>query len=202
MLEFDELLFDSLVPYRVRHLVNHLNYMTVPLRTLWGGGFDLRNGLTAFITTVLLLCVAVWEIHPQVQILSNAKDALCSGERGFVYTVDGAGSPAWSYVTSRTRPGTDYSGQPERPWRQDDSTVNFAQFVLSKVLAGDEQRDGKLHHIDHCPINICFNTSPAVIARRGGFPSPLPESLVEGDVIVARLEPTPWCCCNEIVVVI
>ena len=119
---------------------------------------------------------------------------MCSGERGFVYTVDGAGSVGWSYVGPRTRRGADYSGTPERLWLDDGSTGNFVQFVLTKILTGDERRGNALHNVAYCPTEDCFNTSAEVIARRGGFPEPLPESLVEGDVTVVPFDPAARTC--------
>ena len=168
----DELIFMSLVPHRIRNMVDNLVSMPVPLRSF--GGFDARNGITCALTSAFIIYMTAREILPQMNTLQDAKDALCAGERGFVYTIDGAGGLAWSYVES-----TDTSRKPHRPFpdlRDGPVEFNFAQYALSKVLQGDERREGRPHASAFCPASDCFNSS----RRIQGLPQPIPERFRPG----------------------
>ena len=184
ILNIDELLFASLVPFKMKSIVLNLNNLAVPLKSV--GGFDLRNGITCVSTLVLLTIVIARDVAPQVSTLVEAKDAICSGSHDFVYTIDGGGGLAWSYTNFVE--GTDAAAveaaeqEPARTWpfsnpassgQESRFRGNFVQNTLLSVLAGDERREGRPFTSTTCPADDCFNTTRA--ARRGnaGFTPPL-----------------------------
>ena len=100
-------------------------------------------------------------------------DALCAGDREFVYALDGVGSVAWGYPPDRENPPI------SRPWLFDDRDVKsanrpFVEEVLNIVLVGDGQIP--------CGNDICYNSSlpgapvaltprqPCCIAQETKFP--------------------------------
>ena len=54
--------------------------------------------------TFAMLMYSVFGILvPQKNVLIEARDALCAGDRDFVYAVGGLGSPAWGYPDALQR---------------------------------------------------------------------------------------------------
>ena len=117
---------------------------------------DTKNVLNLTFTMTLLAFVGVHYLLPQITMLQEAKDALCAGERDFVYTIDGLGSPAWSY-TEGMAPAT----PPTRPWinlsASDELLLNYPEYTLEKVLQGDMRNQGQPFDIELCPQADCYN---------------------------------------------
>ena len=93
---------------RVRRLFSGAHEFRLPAARVWSG-LDLR----AFISLVAVLAVVTGfvsgSLMPYRDVLLEARDALCSGDRDFVFTKDGLGVVSWAYpdvlntTTLRTR---------------------------------------------------------------------------------------------------
>lgn len=59
-------------------------------------GLDTRAALTIGTVAAVLGVVLGCILLPQRDLLVQARDALCAGDRDFVYTLDGLGSIAWT----------------------------------------------------------------------------------------------------------
>ena len=87
----DELVFSSLAPSHVKTVIKQIAPFPIPKIPWWRAAFT--AGLVVTMVTVAFTTILV----PQRRILVDAKDALCAGDRNFVYSIGALGSPAWSY---------------------------------------------------------------------------------------------------------
>ena len=102
----------------------------IPKRPWW------RVILTWTIVGITLASTLGSILVPQQHLLIDARNAICAGDRDFVYTIDGAGSVAWSYP-----PDWEESVPSEYPWIEVDALPsNYGEEVAKRpVLTFQEQ---------------------------------------------------------------
>ena len=79
----DELIFESVVPIRVAKLIADLRPVELPPVKEWKG-LDAGAFTTLLSSLVVIAVVFATLISPQVDVMVQARDALCSGDRDFV----------------------------------------------------------------------------------------------------------------------
>ena len=87
-------------------------------------------------------------IVPQERVLKDVGDALCSGNREFVYAIDGMGTPVWGY------PG---HGSPteavEKAWPSwKEPQLDFTEFVINAVIGNSSRSEPNPGAADHVLI--------------------------------------------------
>ena len=105
VISIDEILYSTLVPTRVRRLVQGAAPLRVRARCTEGkgkgkgstGGVDTSTLCTLVLTLAWVLGIYATVMSPQLDTLVRARDALCAGDQDFVFMVDGMGVPAWTY---------------------------------------------------------------------------------------------------------
>ena len=79
----DELIFESVVPIRVAKLIVDLRPVELPPVKEWKG-LDAGAFTTLLSSLIIIAVVFATLISPQVDVMVQARDALCSGDRDFV----------------------------------------------------------------------------------------------------------------------
>ena len=97
ILRMDELVFEVFTPRGLWAKMQSLEPLTFPV--LLVRGVDLRSISTVAATLVVWLCFFTFAILPQRDNLVSARDALCAGDRDFVYNIDAAGIVFWAHPT-------------------------------------------------------------------------------------------------------
>mmetsp|Transcript_36411 Transcript_36411/g.97292 ORF Transcript_36411/g.97292 Transcript_36411/m.97292 type:complete len:755 (-) Transcript_36411:467-2731(-) len=174
VLSVDELIFEALVPTTVKQLVESAAPLAaVRARALDGPrwrGLDTRAALTIGTVATMLGAVLGLILLPQRNLLVQARDALCAGDRDFVFTLDGLGSIAWTYpegtneakLYSRNYPD---GGDPKRRRPSLKSQPLYTDGVIDTVLA----QQGRKYHASLCSTEECFDTTllvPTPLADR------------------------------------
>jgi hypothetical protein len=95
----DELIFEAAAPVRAARLIADLRPISLAPMREWKG-LDTGAFATFLISIGTVAVVFVMLINPQVDVMVKARDALCSGDTDFVYTIDGLGVMAWSYPST------------------------------------------------------------------------------------------------------
>merc|ERR1712096_129696 len=100
-------------------------------------------------------------LYPYVDVLVASRDALCAGDRDFIFTIDGAGVPAWTYPDTADRSSLADRNFPDGG----SSTRDIA--VISEELAEESsyservvdillQQMGRTYHQDTCTFDRCY----------------------------------------------
>ena len=174
VLGVDELIFESLLPARVRKLTENLEGLPLPRKSTMHG-MDLEKLSTSVFVGVLLLCAEAFVLRPNTQIRIDAKDALCAGEQSFVFSVDGLGSLGWAY-TEGGRTKTD------RAWVMEEDAakkLSADNYIVELVLGGDRLSSavGDPFLLENCDIPTCYDASEETKAGRFGLMEPWDEDL-------------------------
>ena len=98
ILRIDELVFEVFTPRGLWAKMQSLQPPTFPVLLI--GGVDLRSVLTTVATLTVWLCFFSLAVVPQRDNMVSARDALCAGDRDFVFNIDGAGIVFWAHHTS------------------------------------------------------------------------------------------------------
>ena len=95
VISLDELIYDALAPSHAKSFINRTTGFKLPTKH-WHG----ISG-RSIIALSLLVGQLSWAISshlaPQLTVLQNVKDAICAGDRYFVFSVDGIGVVTWGY---------------------------------------------------------------------------------------------------------
>merc|ERR1712066_55020 len=92
----DELVFEALMPMHMKRIIRNAQSIAKIKWRLWRGldGHALVSMLSSFALLAVLYYVY---LDPYIDVLVEARDALCAGDQEFVYSIDGAGVLAWTY---------------------------------------------------------------------------------------------------------
>ena len=177
VINIDELLFEVFAPTRAKLVLSSFAPFQLPKPPTWRG-LDARKPLTALFVAVCLIITMSEIVMPQREILAGVWDAVCAGERDFVYAVDGAGTPTWAFVSEErlvidtlgyAASGNRYSYSYNREWPQmeeeDDPIpgytlremshqgvqyeMSYAESVIDFVLQGK--------YNGNCSLATCYN---------------------------------------------
>ena len=102
VLNVDELIFISLAPLSLKYLVDNAKMLPKQAPPAWKG-LELSTAINFVVVAGALGVFIQSVLLPQVDTLWRVVDAICGGEHGFVYSVDGAGLPVWA-KTHRASP--------------------------------------------------------------------------------------------------
>ena len=102
VLNVDELIFISLAPLSLKYLVENAKMLPKQAPPAWKG-LELSTAINFVVVAGALGVFIQSVLLPQVDTLWRVVDAICGGEHGFVYSVDGAGLPVWA-KTHRASP--------------------------------------------------------------------------------------------------
>ena len=106
-------------------------------------------------------------LSPQLTVLQDVKDAICAGDRDFVYAVDGMGVVTWSYPPAVEGSIEESSNSGFTPWPFVSNSLTGSERVVDKIL--DNQ--GRIE----CPPTSCFLIISPTLP-----PFPLPEDGLGG----------------------
>ena len=98
VMSVDETVFNVLAPAAVKRLFPH-HFGLTSKRAADFHGMDARTLLSLTVSLAALAALVAAHLMPLMQVLVNARDALCGGDIDFVYAVDGLGVLAWAYPT-------------------------------------------------------------------------------------------------------
>ena len=146
VLSLDELIYDSLVPQRVRRVVSNTVGLTQQLET-WRG-IDSRAVLALVCVVGQLMWAVPSFLTPQLDILDAVHRAICSGDRDFIFSIDVLGSLTWGYPDSIDH---DHNGPAFIPYIPDPDgyqTLTFQQRIVESILVG--------HGRGSCPEAQCY----------------------------------------------
>jgi len=134
----DELIFASLCPMQTKSVVRNASGFRIPPMREYRG-IDIRSSAVA----LMIIASFSWAISsliiPQLDTLQAVHDAICAGDRDFIYSLDGIGSVSWGYPISAGDTSEALSSD-ERKWQASDPSgenLNFATYVLDSVLRGE-----------------------------------------------------------------
>ena len=169
VISIDELMFEALVPMQVKLLIANTRLASLgPPKTFRGVGWRSFSTLAYMITMMLITYSQT--ISPQYTTLVDAVDAVCAGDREFVYTLDGVGAMFWGYgdndLQYRQYQWLDPDYPDYRPWKTEAADVErtYAEFLLDRVLSGHGRS------VNSCPLQTgCYIPDPG----GSGFPVPL-----------------------------
>ena len=161
VLNIDEVLFASLAPARFRQLYNSFQAIRLPSVRTWRG-LDLRACLNVAAVAGLLGAAIGTVLVPQMDVLVHARDALCAGDRDFVFTRDGIGAIAWAYpdgVDTSARRARNYPDgkTPKPPESQGNRAVmdekeTYAASTIDNLL----RQSGRDEYQDACGDDLCY----------------------------------------------
>ena len=99
VISVDELVFDALVPARVKSRLESIRPLQVKTagRKNVVGHVDLWSLGTLVFVVGFVLTICLTLLATQTDVLVRSRDAICGGDQDFVHTTDGAGIPAWGY---------------------------------------------------------------------------------------------------------
>lgn len=176
MLNIDEVLFASLAPARLRQLYGAVRPLALPSVRTWRG-LDLRALLTAAAVFSTLAVAYTSVLVPQRDLLVSARDALCAGDRDFVYTRDGLGAVAWAYPDRVDASELHKRNFPDgRP-----PPVNVATMANEAVTANKEsfavstidnllRQSGRAPFAEACDNDVCYIPSELSLIDKPGRP--------------------------------
>ena len=115
VISVDELLYESMAPSGVRRIIQNLEPWKVP-ELSWKG----LDAWAPFCVCLMSSCVTVAfiaVINPQHDVLHQVRDAICAGDREFVFAFDAIGAVSWSYPRTVAEPPPAFVGTswPSRP---------------------------------------------------------------------------------------
>ncbi|CAK9048900.1 Uncharacterized protein SCF082_LOCUS27166 [Durusdinium trenchii] len=87
ILDIDDLLFDALATTPGRHLVHQLDPLPMPSLPRWRGA-DLKSASMSVLIPTLTLVVYLTMLGPFVGTLTEVSEAMCGGNKLFVWNVD------------------------------------------------------------------------------------------------------------------
>ena len=148
-------MYTALCPRHTKRVLDNTVGFTLESVKTWRG-LDARSAGTVAAVFLGIAIVIPSLVNPQTHRLEELKGAICGGDLDFIYTVDGAGSPAWGYpqhslinVTLDPR---------ETPWNRDRSeskALTFQDFVVDNVLSGEGRGE--------CAFNLCYEEVPGEV---------------------------------------
>ena len=98
VISLDELIFESLAPAHAKRVVAGTTGIKLPT-THWSG-----MDACALVSLALIVAQLIWAyttyLNPQLAVLQGVKDAVCAGDRDFVFGVDGMGVVTWGFPPS------------------------------------------------------------------------------------------------------
>ena len=97
-----ELIFESVVPIRVAKLIADLRPVELPPVKEWKG-LDAGAFTTLLSSLIIIAVVFATLISPQVDVMVQARDALCSGDRDFVCEWP-SGGLSWQFLGRPNKP--------------------------------------------------------------------------------------------------
>ena len=162
VMNIDELVFSSLAPAHVKHVMNELNVFKLPPMKLKTRNVRcLQNVDGRLVITVLVIvgsmCGAILGyMVPQGRTLIDVRNALCAGDREFVFALDGVGSVAWGYPTE-VGYQEDIWWPWHVPWNEGHSVLSFPEHVLDLVLDGA----GRVSD-DECTAHVCYDPTSTI----------------------------------------
>ena len=161
VISLDDLIFESLAPAHAKRVVAGTTGFKLPTRHVHG--MDWR----ALLSLALIVVQVIWGytqyLNPQLAVLEGVKDAVCAGDRDFVFGIDGMGVVTWGFppsVEGTVEESTDYG---YRAWPiLEREQLRGSSRTIDAILAGN----GRVS----CPTEECYITvSPT------SPPVPLPE---------------------------
>ena len=154
----DELIYESLVPQHVKHVLTSTVGLTMP--TAFSEGVDWRS-IVAFLLVVAQLSWALSTyLVPQLSVLQGVSDAICAGDQEFVYAIDGIGTVVWGYP-SNVNASAPAAFKLFPTLEGEEQTLDYNQQTIDSLLNG--------HGRGACPAELCYN-------RNFPIPVPLPQS--------------------------
>ena len=151
IIQMDELIFAALAPAMTAKLVDELEPLPLPPRPTRRG---LDGGACACLAVLVVVLSATYAttLRDQVDLFVDARDAICAGERSFVYSLDGFGLPSWTFVRGR-----DGDEARRRPWQRVtaryDDALSFVEDRIDAVLEGYGARSVRAP--DVCGQSVC-----------------------------------------------
>jgi hypothetical protein len=176
VLNIDEVLFASLAPARLRQLYGAVRPLALPSVRTWRG-LDLRALLTAAAVFSTLAVAYTSVLVPQRDLLVSARDALCAGDRDFVYTRDGLGAVAWAYPdrvdASELHKRNFPDGRPPpvnvatmANEAVTDNKESFAVSTIDNLL----RQSGRAPFAEACDNDVCYIPSELSLIDKPGRP--------------------------------
>ena len=116
---------------------------------------------------------------PQQHLLIDARNAICAGDRDFVYTIDGAGSVAWAYPPDweQSELGSQLPEDYDYRWIEvDELPPNYATAGIPSLTFQEKIIDLVLAEYGRpsidCPVSVCYDQSeqiPVPLRPPAGF---------------------------------
>ena len=150
VITLDELIFEALAPDHAKRAVERTRGFTLP-KTRYKG-MDWGAILSFTLVAVQLTWAYSTYLSPQLDILEGIKDAVCAGDRDFVFAIDGMGTVTWGYPPTVTNLG-DLSASPGFvPWPNKAGEVfaNHNEVIIDSIIIGTGRQD--------CPLDQCYGT--------------------------------------------
>ena len=191
VLGVDELIFSSLAPAAVQAYVDGFAGLAVPKARSWRG-LDARSLATLAAAFGAVLYFVFLVVLPQTRDIVDARDALCAGDRDFVYATDGFGVPVWGFP-----PGSgDAGGYRERNY-PDGGDVPYAadEFNLGSNYGsfGGATVEALLRQLGRVPNDdCCYGDGADAVCGYGAPPSACTED--DGSPYGKPRDDAPGCC--------
>lgn len=200
IIALDEYIFEAFAPSHVRRVFEErprLAFLTWPRFH----GVDMIGCFSFFAMIGALTFFVVEYLQPQVEVLVRARDAICAGDQDFVFTVDGAGVPAWTYPQNFSE---DYHMQKleERNF-PDGGSSKRTHTVQSELPASSAERlvdvllqqMGRPYHSDsdRCNFTMCYKFQDFGAGLRSQRPLPnAPPCCQPQKMRAPQVEPGPF----------
>ena len=147
VINIDELFYEVLCPQSIKRLVVRMEAFKLEAPSAWKG-LDAQAPLKTIVTLGMMWFFVRTELMPQKQVLDDVFTALCGGEQGVLFTIDGLGSPVWSFEDQNPGDGSTFNRDHVWPRQEEQAGytlkgLSFAESVVDFVLQGK--------YYDDCP---------------------------------------------------
>lgn len=133
VLTLDELTFEVLIPHSFRLMISSLAPLPKPPSRAWRG-LDARPVAASIAIVAGAVCVHLFVLRDQSQLLQDAREALCGGNWDFIATIDQTGM----VVAYEDRSTTDYTSSYE--YRTLRSLIQNQTELETEYLYGSSSR--------------------------------------------------------------
>ena len=159
VINIDELFYEVLCPLSIQRLIVRLEPFKLEPPREWSG-LDLRAPLKSIVTLSLMWFFVSTELVPQQKLLNDVYTALCGGELGVLFTLDGIGSPVWAFEDQNPGDGSTFNTGHTWPRQEEEAGytlkgLTFAESVVDFVLQG--------RYYDDCPyLEFCVSVGDGI----------------------------------------
>ena len=147
VISLDELVFESLAPAHAKRLVSRTLGFKVSTKEY--KGMDSQALLSFVLIVVQMLWAVSNYMSPQLTVLEGVKAAICSGDRDFVFAIDGMGTVVWGYPpgVAGTPEDPSFIDVPSWPVRSDEA-LSVNEQLVDSILQGNGRSP--------CQVETCY----------------------------------------------